>query len=487
MRARFFRQRARVLTALFFVFFAALCLRVIVVMMFPRTPTQKHPLAVREQEELEHFQVQMIDDGRGRIRYVNGQPWSGHVEISSSGTHIHNESVPPADGVIVVGRVGKPDVWPSSHRLIQEQGRSGLEYTFDAVLSGEQPGYSGRLLVGNTQDKAEDMSYQNTVRPGADVLTTVDAAWQQRLDNILQSSGTRQGAMVVVDVKTADILAMSSVSTDQRNLAVTPVRPGSVMKLVTAASAIDAYSAGVSSVFDCTGQLMTPSVRMHCWRVHGRETFLQALASSCDVAFAEIGMRTGREALERTAKRCGVYGTGLQSFQGHPILPEALPGRLFLGRSADAGLLANTAIGQQDTILSPLQGALLAAAVANHGMYRDAVLVQAVKHTSQSFMPILGTDAHRAFSVYAANVLAKGMWEATHSPFGTAYLLHDEDVAVKTGTAELPNHRVNAWSVGFFPANSPRYAFVAVSENEETTRAHQQVFDMDRKLLQPNI
>jgi cell division protein FtsI/penicillin-binding protein 2 len=312
----------------------------------------------------------------------------------------------------------------------------------------------------------------------------VDAAWQQKTDEILHASRVRQGAVVIIDVKNNRLLAMSSSSPDGTNRAVIPDRPGSVMKVVTAAAAVEAHTAGISSVYYCTGQLMTPSVRMRCWRIHGQEALVGALASSCDIAFAEIGIETGRFALEKMARQCGIYGTGLQTFEGHSILPEAMPGRLFQGQGVDKGLIANTAIGQQDAVISPLQGALLANAVANQGSYAEATLASAFLTSSHRAIAIPTDRGHRAFSRYAASVIAQAMWNAAHQSTGTAYGLRRFNVAVKTGTAELPNRRVNAWTIGFFPAKSPKYAFATVSENESSLLAHRQTFHMDELLLQ---
>jgi cell division protein FtsI/penicillin-binding protein 2 len=445
--------------------------------------------------DAEHFQLLLTDDGRGRILYRNGQPWSGRSQprsaVAPSGervwVRVHRERALTVPNP-VVGRIGLPERWPDPERAVPEQGRSGLEWTFDPWLRTGRPGYWGRLEDARGQTGSPTW-YVRPASPGMDVRTTIDPGWQTAAERALARSGAAQSALVVVNVASGELLALASVDRVDpwRNRAVIPETPGSVFKLVTAAAALESYRFQPESRFVCEGFVPLPSVAMHCWRRHGHETLRQALAASCDVAFALIGDAVGRLGLTIMAHRLHLGETGLQCIGGHPVLPEALAGRVFLGTGADPGRLANTAIGQQDVRISPLQAANLAATVARGGIYRDVRLVLDVESRSWGRRELTVGRGQRAFSPGVAYALAEAMRDAVRQPWGTAHSLAHMPVklAVKTGTAELSRQgRVNAWTVGFLPARRPVLAFCAFVGNEPSGPAHRQVMQLTRDLAE---
>lgn len=437
--------------------------------------------SVRARADLEHLNVEMMDDARGRILFVNGAPWSGISTWTHNGWR-HRENAAPEAGASVIGRIGLPDTWPSE-RSVQEQGRSGLEYTFDAALTGKRARYLARLIDSRGHPVQPGGLLTNDVSPGLNARTTVDPVWERAAERILRQTGVRRGAVVVLDVKTDRVLAIASADPAGADRAVQAITPGSIAKILTAIAAIDSYRFTPHSRFVCPGGLFTNSVKMRCWRPHGPENLVMALASSCDIAFAEIGIAVGRSRLDHVAERFGIHQSGLQRWRGASVLPEATGGKWLEQPGADPGLLANTSIGQEDARLSPLQGALLAAAIANGGRVRDASLVLDLETRNRTAITLGEPPMRRVCSGYAARAIGKGMWDAAHRSYGTACALARFDAAVKTGTAELPNGRVNAWIVGFTPHQQPAVAFAVVSEDEVNSIAHRQVFAMARALL----
>lgn len=414
----------------------------------------------------ETMHLAQVDDGRGRILYRSGAVWRSDTTTSEDAT---------------IGMIGLPSHWPDAHRGVLEEGRSGLEYRFDSLLKQGRPRFLAQLMK-----EPQSVVYARSGRPGIDVRTTVDPALQQVAALALTHSQVEHGAVVLLDSHTNDILAMASTGGSRyQNPAVEPQTPGSVFKLVTAAAALDSLQAIADTVYHCDGAIHHPGVHLHCWRVHGKLNLVDAIAQSCDVAFGEIGNMMERSGLTVMVNRLHLTTTGLQRVNLQPVLPEAKAGHIFLRTGNDAGLLVNTAIGQEDVRISPLQGALLASSVADNGWYRDARLVLDVERSGRADHLFPTESKARAFSPYAALVIAQGMHDAAQTPLGTAAWLHKVSplCAAKTGTAELPDGRVNGWLVGYWPQKHPQIAFSVFVGDTPTKLAHQQVRAVSTALL----
>ncbi|MCL6593755.1 MAG: hypothetical protein K6T31_07240 [Alicyclobacillus sp.] len=443
---------------------------------------------LRARAALEHLHGMTTDDGRGRVLYRSGQPWSGRwrpVLAWGRRLGVHSERTEGSTDP-VLGQVGLPDVWPQPLLAVAEQGRSGLERSFDAVLRSRQPGVTGTLAPAPAHASVPPL-YTLLPKPGADVRTTVDPAWQALASRLLRAYGVRQGAVVVLATASNEVLAMAScdAANPERNNAVRTFTPGSVFKLVTAGAAWDAGRAAADDTLVCRGVADLPGVRMRCWTVHGRETLLEALAQSCDAAFARVGWTLGRQGLETASARWRLTETGLQQVDGRVVLAEAETGKVFATPGADAGLFANTAIGQQDVRLSPLQVAGLVAALADGGVVRDAQLVRDAELHGRVLRDYRNLRPQRAVSAATAAHLLAGMRLAVVSPYGTAHKLADAAVptAVKTGTAELANGHVNAWVTGVAPYPHAQVAFCVLVADAPSAQAHRAAMGMVRDLL----
>ncbi|WP_198850137.1 penicillin-binding transpeptidase domain-containing protein [Alicyclobacillus sp. SO9] len=530
---------------LFFFVLLLLSTRLAVLMLFPEKVV-RHSLrhTPRIQADLEHLRVLRIDDGRGRILYRNGLPWSGTVTSSpvspisrlsaghispvsaadrpttdKAGNHkpandksrnhklrngnvaevksaksgpfvIHSERTAPLSRpALVVGRVGLPDIWPSRVRSVAEQGRSGLEYTFDYLLRQGHPGYLGEMTEAENTNWAHRLFWL-PVRSGIDVRTTVDPAWQQAAESTLHKHGIKSGAVVVLNVKTRDVLAMASRNTlaPESNEAVKVHTPGSIFKLITAAASLDSYRNSPQDSFYCDGRLSEPGITLNCWRKHGHETLLQAFAGSCNVVFAQLGISAGEKALALTARNFGLLGNGLQHVNGKSVLIEAESAHVFIGgkhRPAEKGAIAHTAIGQQDVKISPLQAANLSATIAAGGVYRDARLVTDAEKNHKVKRYFGGQRNQRAVSQNTAAWIGRAMYMTAHWKNGTAFDLADNaaNPAVKTGTAQVSGGMVNAWLTGYAPYRRPEIAFCIFVGSEEDSTAHRQVHAMIKDLL----
>lgn len=419
---------------------------------------------VRLRAQAEHLWTVETEDGRGRILYRNGLPE-------------RNGSDP------LFGSVGLPDRWPDPDRPVQEQGRSGLQHRFDRVLASRRAGHVG--VLADAGGRPQGLVYRLTPEPGLDVRTTLDPAWQRAAEAALAGYGVAEGAVVVLDIPSGEALAVASRSRDGGITAVRAYTPGSVFKLVTAAAGLESFRFRGGTRFVCRGEADIPGVHMRCWRVHGVQTLAQALAESCDAVFADVGVRVGRPGLEEMGRRLHLAEPQLQTWSGGHVLAEAEGGRVFAGGGDDNGRMANTAIGQQDVRLTPLEVANLARTVAAGGRWRPVRLVLDAERGNRTLAVFPGGDDEQVLTPYTAAWLAHAMRQAVASPAGTAHALAGLPVesAVKTGTAERADGLVNAWIAGFAPASAPRVAFCAMVAGERSARAHRQVFGLTSDLL----
>ena len=254
----------------------------------------------------ERLQLVQTADGRGHILFVNGSIWRS-----------------ARDPDAVVGRIGLPDKWPDQTRSVAEEGRSGLEYRFDAVLKQGKPSF-----IAEDSQVGDDNLFTRIGQAGVDVRTTIDSTWQQAALEAVQSQHSARAAAVLLSIPSNRILAMAAKGgAPDENIAVKPQTPGSVFKLAVAAAALDAVQVTADTHFTCDGTLHLAGTRMHCWRSHGNLSVVNAIAQSCDVSFAQIGVLMGRQGLNQIAHRLRLNATGLQTIDGNPTARPPVAGR----------------------------------------------------------------------------------------------------------------------------------------------------------------
>lgn len=440
--------------------------------------------ASRWQYDAEHFQLTMLSDGRGQILFRNGEAWSGPSSVHRDGSLTSSE---PLLAPELLGHVGRPNIWPDSSKVVPEQGRNGLEETFDSLLAGQRPGELGRLQSANSNKPSHVTASTFVLQPrsGSTVVTTISAAKQRRAQFLLSQFPIHHASIVSISLPSRKIAALASAD-HKKSDALHAVSPGSVFKLVTAAAALETHIVQSDSVFDCDGRVHLPHVHMRCWTTHGHLSLRDAIAQSCDSVFATLGVRLGRRPMAVVGKRFGLEQTGLDQFRGQSIVPDSEAGILFRRPGSDPGLLANTAIGQEDVKITPLEGALMAATIADGGQYQPAHMISQIKMNKRAWTsPVVSTGTtHRACSRFTAGVIKDAMWNAVHSSKGTLYKFHAFPIYAKSGTAELPNGHVHAWMIGFrAQANRPVEAFAFIVENEPSRTAHKVLYQLAYRWL----
>jgi peptidoglycan glycosyltransferase len=355
-------------------------------------------------------------------------------------------------------------------------GYTGVELQENPILSGEDE----RLLVRRLSDYITGRQ----VKGGSAVLTLDRAAQQAAFDGLKG----KVGAVVALDPRTGAVLAMaSSPSYDPSTLSthdgpqdraaynklvadpLSPLvnravearySPGSTFKVITAAAALG-QGMTPDSVLDAPpsasfgpGKPIRNFAGESCG-TNNRQSLAEALATSCNTAFALLGTKVGQDALVRQA---AAFGFGRDDLE----LPQRVARSVV---TEDSGtlpkvFLAQSAIGQKDVQATPLQMAMVAAAVANGGELMKPYLVQEVQAPDLSRLDLASPEVYsRAVGANVASQLTAMMEGVVTHGTGTAAQIPGVRVAGKTGTAQgLPGQPPNVWFIGFAPANDPQVA-----------------------------
>jgi len=228
--------------------------------------------------------------------------------------------------------------------------------------------------------------------------------------------------------------------------------PGSVFKPVGALAGLRAGTLHSQTEYACHGSLMVGGRYKQCLGFHGPLDLRGAIERSCNVYFYHAALDAPRAELLRTARDLGFgSATGID-------LPGEAAGRLPLLQSDAA--VANFAIGQGKLQVTPLQVAVMMAAIANGGTVHQPFLVARSARSAKA--------RHLGIPAQVLTTVRRGMRDVVHGRHGTAQrYVHvpGMTVAGKTGTAEVAGVDLNhAWFAGFAPYETPRIAFAVVVE-----------------------
>ena len=321
---------------------------------------------------------------------------------------------------------------------------------------GDQRGMVGGTALGAFSDELIGYSFaRGTDGRGGEIALSLDSRLQAGAWYALNG---RRGAVVVLNYETGEILCM--VSSPSYDPAVGERRdadglyvnrctnglfiPGSIYKLVTLCCACRNLPDLKSRTFHCDGELTVNGKTVHCTGVHGDQTVEDALANSCNAAFAALSMELGGERIRDTARALGVEGT--LSWGGG----TTAPGRFDVAARRTAPE-AWSGIGQYNDLVTPYAMARLCAAIANGGTVHEGVLRA-------------GTvgKTHRLMDEKTAAYIGECMrYNVTHS-YGTGNFPW-LDIAAKTGTAEMNDGSTHAWFVGYLRSGAP-LAFAVLLE-----------------------
>ena len=357
-------------------------------------------------------------------------------------------------------------------------GRAGLEAARNDALSGttnELGTIFDRLSGGQPE--------------GDDVVTTLDPAAQRIA---LQGLNGRKGAVVALDPQTGAIKVMASVPGYDPNDIPKPGEfaklnrdpdapllnratqagypPGSTFKVVTAIAAMD--SGRYSPDSTVSGRNLKPisgvPLRNFGNEDFGQITLTDALTHSVNTAWATIGEKLGKDTMAEYMDRLGF---GEQVAVDLPSDERRASGEFADGRlikpTSDAVDVGRMAIGQDKLNVTPLQMAMVAAAVANGGkLMRPHMTDRIVDRAGRTIEKVLPRSMAQVMSPDAAREVGDMMSKVVEEGTGTAAALEGISVAGKTGTAEVdrPCGPNQVWFIAFAPRENPKVAIAATVE-----------------------
>ncbi|MEE1296763.1 MAG: penicillin-binding transpeptidase domain-containing protein [Bifidobacterium sp.] len=372
---------------------------------------------------------------------------------------------------------------------IAQNADRGIEASENSLLTGESDAMFWQRA------KALFTGEENS---GATIETSIDTKLQKAA---AEAMGDQDGAVVAIEPSTGRILAMVSspsydpnelaahdtgtVSKNYSTLANDPSNPmlnratselyppGSTFKTVVMAAALESGKYQLDTQIPAGASYTLPGTKTELTNAssqgngtNGKISLKQALAWSSNTAFSQLGVALGDKTVSDMAKKLGFDSTitidGTDS-SGLPM--KAVASRFPENVSEDK--LALASIGQGDTLVTPLQNAMIAAAIANKGKVMKPTLVDRVRFSDLSVLPDTKPQVmSTAFSSDTAEKITEVM-EAVVDEANPNLAISGVKVAAKTGTAQIgtSNQSIDGWTIGFAPADDPKIAVAVVVHN----------------------
>lgn len=408
---------------------------------------------------------------------------------------------------------GGPSVERPPYAMGDYTGRRGVERAYEQVLRGRD-GWVKEVV--NARGEVMRDANGNVLKrdevppvPGRNLVLSIDARLQAEAEQAFPGTA---GAIVALDAKTGFVRAIvSRPSYDPNEMTgrVSPQRlaqlnkdplqpmvfragaehysPGSTFKVITLLAALQSGAFTAQSSVTCGGGYQLGSRRWRCHKEsgHGLVHAHQAMQWSCDTYFYKVSDVIGIDAIAAVGKSLGL-GT-VTNFGVAAEVPGVMPDSAYHDKVTPGGytkgMALNTAIGQGDVNVTPLQLAVVYAAIANGGKVYQPQLVERIETPEGQLVtqmePRLVRDVEMTPEQRA--VLLDALTSVVNEPGGTAFRsrLGDVTVAGKTGTAQVSRlgavrlkkeqmsywERDHAWFAAFAPAEDPELAIIVLNEH----------------------
>ena len=383
-------------------------------------------------------------------------------------------------------------------------GKSGIEKLYERELRGKAG--NQKLEVNAVGRIMKEIEREDGVS-GDNVELSLDVRLQKKAYELL---GEESGAIVMMNVKTGEILAFASapafdpnsftngLSVDEwkelnsneknplLNKAVAGLySPGSTFKMVVGLAALESGTVDRQSRSFCAGKMVLGNHTFHCWKDigHGYINIVQALQHSCDIFFYETAQKLGINKIAAMARRFGLgakTGIGIEN-EKSGLIPDTEWKLKRFGEPWQQGESIISGIGQGYVLTTPLQLATMVSRIANGGyeIHPTFRKVDATKSVSPKSMGLAPQNIE---------MIRQGMYDVVNTPGGTALMarfnFNGQRMAGKTGTTqvrrismkerqsgvlkqnELPwKYRNHALFVGYAPHDNPKYGVAVLVEH----------------------
>ena len=365
----------------------------------------------------------------------------------------------------------------------ENKGEAGIEKLYDEILR-----YKDDYSLFLESDNKKNIIFGGEYSVGADtdpynpngVKLTIDYNIQEKVENIFDEEKVN-GAAIVTDIDTGDILAMvSRPNFDQDdidkyfnredmalyNKAIqVAYPPGSLFKIVVLLTALEENMNIQDKLFYCKGYEEINDITIKCSNIygHGYLTLKEAFSKSCNSAFIQLGQELGSEKIMAMSRRLGF------SDKINIGLLEEVEGNLPTGRELQGPSIGNISIGQGSIETTPLQITNMMMIIANNGIKKDIGIVDGIitkngymikKYNREEDKRVLSEEICQVLQEYLVDVVENG----------TAKGLNLKDIGGgggKTGSAQAVFNRrmtIHGWFAGFYPEKKPKYVITVFIE-----------------------
>lgn len=374
-------------------------------------------------------------------------------------------------------------------------GRTGVESRYESTLVGVD---GWKMEIVDSQGRTRSEMSRSEPTPGRDVQLTLDFDLQRKASQLLEG---REGAIIVLNPQTGEVLALASFPTYDPNKFITrfspqewmelinredhPLEnrairglyaPGSIFKLTMALGALDAGLITEQTSFFCGGAAYFYGRPFNCWQRggHGALSLTEAIRHSCNVYFYNVGRRMGIDRIAESAKKLGLgERTGID-LPGEKDGLVPTPEWSQSARKTDwyLGETISVAIGQGPLIVTPLQVAVHTAIVANRGR---AVAPHLLMSSALSQGQAPGASPAENIRSELFEIVIRGMWKSVNEEgTGRGAKVDGFDVCGKTGSTQLISReraeklgkqiKTHSWFSGFAPRDNPQIVVTVLVE-----------------------
>jgi len=364
---------------------------------------------------------------------------------------------------------------------VDNTGLEGIDYYYDDLVGGSK----GRIVIEkDAANRPIPEATHKYISPvdGANLILTIDETIQyiteRELDKVFKERQAKSAAAIVMDPKTGEILALASrptfdpnhygdyPDTNRRNFAINDAfEPGSTMKIITAAMALEEKVVNTESRFFCPGYIKVGKETIGCSnrKAHGSQTFAQIVENSCNVGFVQVGLDLGMEKYYHYLNAFG-FGklTGID-------LPGEAKGILVPQNRAKQLDLGTMAMGQANAV-TPIQLITAVSAVANDGKLMKPHLVkQVIDNKGNVIKKVEPEVVRQVISQETARQLSLILEGEVVNGTGKNAFIEGYRVGGKTGTAQkiapgggyMANEYIASF-IGYAPVVNPRLVCLVV-------------------------
>jgi penicillin-binding protein 2 len=400
-----------------------------------------------------------------------------------------------------VGEVSEQQIEKSNGRYRPGDmvGKTGLERQYNDILMGQD---GLRRVVVNSVGREVGRLGEKEAIPGKDIQLTIDYDLQQVGEAALDAEG-RKGAVVALDPRTGEVLAMVSHPAPDNNLFAGRIKPeewkelnenpdhplldraiqaqlapGSTFKIVMGTAMLETKAIPENFTVFCPGtaDFYGRTFRCHIWRKggHGVVDLHKAVVESCDIFFYNVGKRLGIERIASYASQLGLgrrTGIDLPNEEAGVVPSEAWKERV-LKQKWYAGETISVAIGQGALTVTPLQLAYSTGGIALGGVFRQPHLLKDASQGAAKQFPLAEHTVEKMTQAMFGVVNEGGTAAASRlqgiefcGKTGTSQLISEEGLKKVGGPRR--QFTENAWFVGYAPRRNPEIVVAVLVEHGE--------------------